>query len=275
MKKIGIITNRSKDPELIFTNKLIEWMLSHECSPELLPETDDPVVSDGQFDFLICLGGDGTLLKAAGNAAVHGVPLIGINLGNMGYLTDCTKSEALTALEKVLRNEYKLEKRMMINADLSDYGMSDTNPALNEICITKGVHSKMIYLKIWINDEYIDSCRCDGIIVSTPTGSTAYNLSAGGPILKPDGNMIAVTPICSHALYTRPFVISADDSIAIQINDINASDIILLTDGKRVRDLKNEDIIKVTRSKYFTTIIKTNNLGFYDILRQKMLLPNI
>jgi len=278
MKEIGIIVNRGKDPGLTFTERLIEWLRSRGRDPELLPGVDEPDARFDRFEFIICLGGDGTMLKAAGGAAPHGVPLIGINLGNMGYLTDANRNEAVKALDKVLRGNYKLEKRMMLNADLSRYGLSAENPALNEICVSRSVYSKMIQLKLWINDEYIGGYRCDGIIVSTPTGSTAYNLSAGGPILKPDGNMIAITPICSHALYTRPFVISADDGVQVQIDDANPGEFGVEAgvhaDGKNILNLKPDDKIEITRSEYFTTIIKTDDSGFYDILRQKMILPD-
>jgi len=253
---------------------LTEWLVSRDCAPVLLPDDDDPGIDYDKFDFLICLGGDGTMLKTAGGAALHDIPLIGINLGNMGYLTDATRSEAVKSLDKVLRGNYKLEKRMMLNADLSLYGLPRVNLALNEVYISKGVHSKMILIKLWINDEFIDSYRCDGVIVSTPTGSTAYNLSAGGPILKPDANMIAITPVCSHALYTRPFVISADDEVRIQIDETDETGVFAHMDGKKVVDLKPNDKLKITRAEYNTTIIKTSDSGFYDILRQKMLLPN-
>ena len=275
MKDIGIIVNRGKDPDLSFTGRLVEWLKSRDCVPELLTGGEDCDAKYGRFDFLICLGGDGTMLKAAGGAALGGVPLIGVNLGDMGYLTDATRSEAVKALDKVLRGNYKLEKRMMLEADLSGYGITAVSPALNEICVARGVRSKLIQIKLWINDEYIDEYRCDGIIVSTPTGSTAYNLSAGGPILKPDANMIAVTPICSHALYTRPFVVSADDAVQMQLGGaLDTCDASVLTDGKHVVNLNAGDKIEIKRSEYFSTIIKTNEYGFYDILRQKMLPPN-
>jgi len=269
MNKIGVITNADKDPGFAFANKLMDWLKDNNADPFFIDEQEDAAFTD-TFDFLICLGGDGTLLRAAGGAAVRGIPLIGINLGNMGYLTDVAGDGAEEALYKVLRGKYKLERRMMLNADLAAYGMPGVDPALNEVCVATGVHSNMIRIKIWINGEYTDACRSDGIIIATPTGSTAYNLSAGGPILKPDAKMIAVTPICSHALYTRPFVISADDAVCVQVEETRSADVTLLMDGKSILNLKDGDRITVTRSKYTTSIIKTNDLGFYDILRQKM-----
>jgi len=269
MNKIGVIANAEKDPDFTFANKLMDWLKNNNADPFFINEQDDAHL-DGQFDFLICLGGDGTMLRAAGSAAVRGIPLIGINLGNMGYLTDVAGDNAEEALKKVLHGKYKLERRMMLSADLSAYGMPGVEPALNEVCVATGVHSNMIRVKIWINGEYTDACRSDGIIIATPTGSTAYNLSAGGPILKPDAKMIAVTPICSHSLYTRPFVISADDAVCVQVEESRSADVTLLMDGKSILILKDGDRITVTRSKYTTGIIKTNDLGFYDILRRKM-----
>jgi len=270
MNKIGVIANAEKDPDFKFAKKLMNWLIDNGADPFFMSEHENAAFAEGQFDFLICLGGDGTLLRAAGSAAVRGVPLIGVNLGNMGYLTDVAGENAEAALQKVLHGKYKLERRMMLNADLAAYDIPVVNPALNEVCVATGVHSNMIRIKIWINGEYTDACRSDGIIIATPTGSTAYNLSAGGPILKPDANMIAVTPICSHALHTRPFVISADDAVCVQVEECRSADVTLLMDGKIILSLKDGDKIVVTRSKYTTGIIKTNDLGFYDILRQKM-----
>jgi len=268
MKKIGIIVNREKDADLSFTESIGNWLDSHGCTAEIL---DGEIIKPGaSYDFLICLGGDGTILHAAGKSALYDIPLLGINLGNVGYLTDANKSEAFKSLERVLNGEFALEKRMMLNADLTAYGRSKINPALNEIHLSRGT-SNMIRIKVWINDDYIDAYRCDGILISTPTGSTAYNLSAGGPILKPDGNMIAITPVCPHALYTRPFVVSADDAVKIQIIESGMSDVILHTDGINIIELKSNDSVTITRSEYRATIIKTNNYGFYDILRRKIL----
>ena len=272
MKKIGIFTNKNKDPELAFTDELIQWLVSKGCETTLAFKDEIKDIPFKNLDFIVCLGGDGTLLKAAGEAAVHGVPLIGINLGNMGYLTDATRSEAESALEKVLRGEYKLDKRMMLNTDLSGYDRPEINLSLNEIYI-KGAGSKMMCVKLFINNEYIDSYRSDGIIFSTPTGSTAYNCAAGGPILKPDSDMIAITPICSHSLYTRPFVISADDCITVELSEPGAIYANVYADGKDIFTMGMKDCIQIKRSVYSTTIIKTNNLGFYDILRKKMIRP--
>ena len=270
MRRVGIVYNENKDPSLIFTRRLEAWLAARGAAPALIDADETAYALDNDYDCLVCLGGDGTLLKAAGGAAVRGIPLIGINLGNIGYLTDVQADGAEAALAKLLNGDYTSERRMMLDTDLTAYGVRGANPALNEVCIIKGVHTKMIRIKIWINDEYIDAYRADGVIIATPTGSTAYNLSAGGPILKPDGNMIAVTPICSHALYTRPFVISADDTVTVQVEESRASDITLLMDGRHVIGMRDGDKILIKRSQYTTTIIKTNELGFYEILRQKL-----
>ncbi|MBE6011393.1 MAG: NAD(+)/NADH kinase [Lachnospiraceae bacterium] len=278
MKNVGIITNHTKDRELEYTKEVIDWLKSKGYYPIIETGSAEGAFNGEIFmginemcincSFIIVLGGDGTILEAARRAAFCDIPLLGINLGNLGYLTDVDKSEGIKAIEKVLKGDYKTEKRMMIQAEILGKGSNESHIALNDICILRGNLSKMISLKVGVNDEYIDTYRADGIIISTPTGSTAYNLSAGGPILKPDIELIAITPICPHKMYSRPSVISANDEVYITIGD-NPDEVVLSLDGQEHYKLSSGDIIKISRSQFYTTIIKTNDLGFYDILRKK------
>ncbi len=281
MKKIGIVPNIEKDINLEFTKKAIDWLLGKGCTvytnEQVAEKLNMPECSaDMKFiyeksDFLLVLGGDGTILRVAKNSALHDTPLLGINLGTLGYLTDVEKGEAFSALERAINDNFKLENRMMLEASILTGGAgNETLIALNEVCISKGVFASMITMKMNINDEYIDDYRADGIIISTPTGSTAYNFSAGGPILKPDIEVISITPICPHMIYTRPSVISADDVIKIKIVGTKNSDALLILDGQTHHPLKYGDEVIVRRSKYYTSIIKTNNKSFYDILRHKI-----
>ncbi len=128
----------------------------------------------------------------------------------------------------------------------------------------------IVKLEIYINDEFVDVFSADGIIISTPTGSTAYNLSAGGPILAPSAEMMVITPICPHSMYSRSFVVSGDDNIKIKVGQIDNNDVILSVDGRMTNILKDNDIVSIRKSKYYTTIMKTNGLGFYKVLRQKI-----
>lgn len=280
MNKVGFITNIDKDPTLEYTKKLVDWVtaqgsevfLTEQVAKKLGRNDGVARVEDiyQNADFVVVLGGDGTILRVARVAAKYSAPILGINLGTLGYLADVEKNDAITAIEKALRGEYTIEKRMMLEAFVDRGCIShDLNIALNEVAISNSVFSRMITLSISVNDDFIDTYRADGIIVSTPTGSTAYNLSAGGPILKPDTELMAITNVCPHTLYTRPFVISGNDVVTISVkNDYN--NVMLSLDGQQGIPIKNGDKIIIKKSKYYTQTIKTSNLCFYDILRRKM-----
>lgn len=280
MKLIGIIPNMEKDHNLDFTKKLASFITENSCTPLLTSSVGEKlgysdVISDvneiyTKADFIIVLGGDGTILRVARKAAVYSVPILGINFGTLGYLADIEKNNAFEAVKKVLSGDYKIEKRMMLEAFIDKGSIyNESYISLNEVCITNGVFSRMIEINLTINEDFIDNCRADGIIISTPTGSTAYNLSAGGPILKPDNELIAVTYVCPHTLYTRPYVISGDDIVKIKIGG-DYNNVILSFDGQQSVPVKNNDTIIIKRSKYYTSMIKTTDLSFYDILRRKM-----
>ncbi|MDR1690197.1 MAG: NAD(+)/NADH kinase [Clostridiales bacterium] len=256
-------------------------------------------------DFLIVLGGDGTILAAAEKAAQAGIPVLGINLGTLGYLTDADISEGFASIEKVLNGEYKIEKRMTLTASFviengrenkggkppsaqSEFceNKSATQPhvfnefsanqtakqplALNEFCVSKGVLSRMITFSLSVNGSYINTYRADGIICATPTGSTAYNLSAGGPLLSPWSDMIAITPICPHDLFARPTVVSGTDVITIKIISGGDGEIVLSADGRHAAKLTHGSEVLIKASEYYMSIIKTNDLSFFDVLRKKM-----
>ncbi len=284
MKTVGILPNSDRDKGLEFTKKLLDWLLSNDIKPLLTQDVakelgcmEYATIKDDIFrysDFLTVLGGDGTILRAAKTAAVYDTPLIGINLGRLGYLTDVEKSGAFESLTKVFEGNYKIEKRLMLQVALTSENTGETPTdigiALNDVCVSKGLSSKMITIKLKFNGEYVDTYRSDGIVISTPTGSTAYNLSAGGPILKPDMEIMAITLICPHMLYTRPSVVSSEDVISIEVLENPYNDSRLALDGENANHLKNGDIITIRRSEYYTRIIKTQDRGFYNILRQKL-----
>lgn len=280
MKNVGFITNIDKDPDLSHTKQLVKWVIDKGCNV-FTTETVYEKIKIGNLaantnsiydksDFVVVLGGDGTILRVARKAAKYKTPILGINFGTLGYLADVERNDAFDALDKVLKGEYSVEKRMMVEAFVERDGIShDVNMALNEVCITNMAFSRMITLNIKINDEFVDTVRADGIIISTPTGSTAYNLSAGGPILNPRTELMTITHICPHTLYSRPLVVSGYDEIKIQVVG-NYNNVQLTCDGQNCLPLKDGDDVVVRKSKYYTSIIKTTNLNFYDILRRKM-----
>ena len=280
MNKVGFITNIDKDPELIHTKELTLWTMEMGCQVLLNSALcrkigiGTPMYSTDEIyekaDFVVVLGGDGTILRVARRAAKYGTPILGINFGTLGYLADVEKSGGKTAIEKVLKGNYKIEKRMMLEAYIERGCVChDTQLALNEVCVNNANFSRMISLSVEVNDEYINTFRADGIIVSTPTGSTAYNLSAGGPILNTNTELMTITHICPHALYARPIVVSGDDIIKIKVAG-DYSNTQVTFDGQNGERVKNGDTVVIRRSKYCTDIIKTTNLSFFDILRRKM-----
>ena len=282
MKTVGIVPNYNKEPAMKLVNELAEFLLKKECKVVLtykiaeMTGLNDLGVTKYELysksDFIIVLGGDGTLLDTGRKAAKFGTPLLGINMGTMGFLATADGSEAETAIEKVLNGEYKIEKRLMLESEI----ISDTdNPkqyiAVNDVCISRGVFTKITEYNIYVNEEYLATFRADGIIISTPTGSTAYNLSAGGPVLKHDIACMVITPICPHSLHSRSIVVSADDTVRIEASFGSNGDIIMSMDGQTSVILNNGDIINVRKSANSINIIKTNTRSFYEILRKKLI----
>jgi NAD+ kinase len=278
LKRIGVLPNISRDPGLRVTKSVIAWLRDNGCEPLIAKNVGDALgLSDFSHksdeiyetsELLVVLGGDGTILSVARNAAKNNTPLLGINIGTLGYLTDVDAPDAFGALEHALNGDYVTERRMMLEASVS----YDVEPqtALNDVCVLRGGFSTMLTMYLDINGEYIGHYRADGLIVSTPTGSTAYNLSAGGPVLKPDSEMIAITPICAHMLYAKAFVVSAADTVKINVESVRNVSGSVAFDGQNHIPVKAGDVVTVKRSTLHTEIIKTTKKSFYSILRHKM-----
>ena len=278
-KKIGFVTNIEKDPTLQETKKMVDFVLKKGCEvyvsenfsdvhPDVIATSSSEMYKS--VDFVVVIGGDGTILRVARSAAIFDTPILGINFGTLGYLADVEKINAIDAIEKVLNGDFTIENRMMLEPYVERGCVShEINLALNEVCITNSVCSRMIKLSVEVNGAYFDTFRADGIIVSTPTGSTAYNLSAGGPILSPHTELMTITHICPHTLYARPFVIDGNDVVRIRVQS-NYNNVQMSCDGQSTVQMKNDDVIIVKKSRYVTRIIKTTNMNFYDILRRKM-----
>jgi len=219
-------------------------------------------------DFVVVLGGDGTMLAAARQVAHKGTPILGINHGKIGYLTDVEAAFGEVSLKKLFDENYRIETRMMISGKVMNSNVEIL--CLNDITIHRGNGSRPIHLQMSINDEYINDFYADGMLIATPTGSTAYNLSAGGPLLKPDAKMIAITPICPQSLSGRPAVVASDDVISILIKDAKSA--VIAADGEVINfEEKHADLeIEIRASRHVTNIVKTHNLGFYEVFRSKM-----
>lgn len=279
MTKIGILPNSEKDINLEYTKSIVLWLLKKGYKPYIMSEfskiiegciyLDNIQAICKESDFVVILGGDGTILHKSSICALYNTPLIGINLGTLGYLTDVDKVAGQVALEKIFNKEYVIERRMMLEACIEGEDITNPNIALNDICIIRGALSKIITVKLEINKQYIDTYKADGIIIASPSGSTAYNFSAGGPVIKPDLDLMVITPICPHKVYSRSSVVSGDDIISIHTEGNSNDDVLISVDGKNNISLKKGQTLNISKSKYYTSIIRTNNLGFYDILRKK------
>jgi len=280
LSRIGIIPNLSKDNNLYLTESIVKWLLDNNQEvlinngialklgkPELGSKNEDIYMNS---DFIIVLGGDGTLLNIARQSACYDVPLFGINLGHLGFLTEVEAEEMFPALEKLIKGEYEIEKRMMLEATVeTDNIEKERSVALNDIGITKGPFSRIIRLGIYINDNFVDLYSADGVVISSPTGSTAYSLSAGGPIVSPDVEVMIITPICPHILHSRSIVVSNNDEVKVEICN-NNTEVMLTIDGQQGYKLKAGDIVTVRQAKCYTNLIKLRDRNFFQVLRKKI-----
>lgn len=268
-----MLPNEEKDIGLSYTKKIVNWIEAHGMEA-VIPEEEGAILGrpglsqHGFFEeseLVAVLGGDGTMLRAASVAALYATPLLGINLGTLGYLTDADQCDGIASLEKAVAGECFVERRMMLECK----PLGESFIALNDVCISRGSSPRLITIQLGINGEHIDTVRADGVIVSTPTGSTAYSMSAGGPILKPDSEMIVVTFICPHSLSSRPFVAPATDTVSIGV--AGANDAVLSMDGEAKAQAVPGKLMEIRRSKYFASVMRTHEQGFFDTLRRKII----
>ena len=268
MKKVYIITNKAKDPSLAVTKDLVALLKKQDIESVLSPA---PMEKD--VDCIFVLGGDGTLLKAATDFADVDVPFLGINLGNLGFMTEVEIGQMESAVRALKNHTYSIEERMMINGKLCRKdGQPVVYHALNDIVLTRKGSLHILAFEIYVNGQFLNGYKADGMIVSTPTGSTGYNMSAGGPIIEPRAKMILPTPICPHTLSARSIVLSADDEIMIQItNGRNGEiqDMEVDFDGTISEDLTTGDEVCITRSERVTKFIRLSHVSFLEILNKK------
>ena len=279
MKNIGIVPNFSKDPEGVQTRAIISEIQQKGMQPLVLPEVYQvinvgKVVEKESFyslsDFIFVLGGDGTLLRAARQACKYGLPVLGINMGRLGFLTEVEVSDIGLALDAILAGEYYIEQRMMLKAKLVRQGTEACElVALNDIAIAKAYFARIIHLKVFINDEFVGYYPADGILVSSPTGSTAYSLSAGGPIINPAMECLLLTPICPHALNARAIVTDSKDEIRIVVAD-KSRDVLLTVDGQEGVPVYKGDNIVITKAEVATRLIRIRRRSFFNLLKDKM-----
>ena len=279
MKRIGIVAKPDRPDAAGVVARLLDWCAEHGLQPVLEKETaglcPDAQTSTarkpdlpGQVDLLLVLGGDGTLLSMARLVGDLGVPILGVNLGGLGFLTALTKEELFPALEAFLAGGLVIEERVMLAAQvwrqgerLSEYA------ALNDVVITKSAMSRIINLAVSVDGQFATAYRADGLIISTPTGSTAYCLSAGGPIVFPTMPAIVLTPICSHTLTNRPIVLPADQRSEANLSD---QDVMLTLDGQVGFALKEADVVAISQATARISLLRFPQKHFFSVLRTKL-----
>ena len=280
MRKFGLITNAYKDKGLMLTHKIAEYIRGKGGEAVCISERNGMILDYEQMDYsdipegldcIMVLGGDGTLIRVATGSRKSHVPLIGVNLGTLGYLCELEEETVFTAIDSLMNGEYKIDERMMLQGKRT--GEEHGKSALNDVVIHRSGNLSLLSLLVYVNGEFLTTYDADGVIISTPTGSTGYNLSAGGPIVDPKAKMILLTPINAHNLNSRSIVLSADDEIEIEMGSrrYQKDEVAVVScDGDKIAELTVGDRFMISRSKHIIKICKLNKRSFLEILSKKM-----
>jgi NAD+ kinase len=283
--KIGIIANINKESVLevvsSFINKLkendIDYLLTNslkEQNGKIIKAIEENLLIDDnnlfqESDLIISLGGDGTMLTTAFNAHKFDKPVLGINLGKLGFLVEANVSHIDLVLESIKNQKYSIEERMIIEGECLNNN-SDKMIAINDIVIDKGAYPKMIELTVWVDDEYVTTFTADGLIVATPTGSTGYSISVGGPIVNPQADVITLSPISPHSLTIRPIVLPSKSQIVIKADSLY-KDLKVNCDGQRSYSFSPPIELKISKSQRALKLVHTSITTYFDTLRKKLL----
>ena len=278
--RIGIIAKSNIEEPVEITKKLSKWLkkkgvevyVEKELGGKIRhPNSVDQIDIPELVDVILVFGGDGTFLGVARIACKHGTPILGINLGGLGFLTEVTVDELYPMMERIISGDYEVEERQMLLTSIRR-GKKNIGKykVLNDVVINKGAVARIIDLAIYIEDSHVTTYRADGIILSTPTGSTAYSLSAGGPIVHPKIPVTIITPICPHTLTNRPLVVSSKMKVEIKVTT-QEPDTYLTLDGQIGVRLKTGDVIEVKRTDTSVKLIKSPFRDFFTILKTKLM----
>lgn len=277
-KSVGVVAKAGSREAIRTAHELADWLsrrgvsvaLESSVARSLKPNVEGPFYEAGQhYDLVVVLGGDGTLLAVA-RAVGAGVPIMGVNLGTLGFLTEVGRSELYPSLVDVFAGNYSLEERTLLNVEICRAsGQKAAYRVLNDAVIAKSALSRIVRLTLRVDDRLVTTYRSDGLIVSTPTGSTAYNLSAGGPIVNPLLPVVLLTPICPHTFTLRPIVVPDGSSIEVTLETQNA-EVYLTLDGQEGSTLDYMDTTRITRRPEGVLLVRTSGRTFYDSLRGKL-----
>jgi NAD+ kinase len=277
VKTVGIVCNPRKPEAETLLLKILDWLKRREiavCVEKsaacLLKEKS--LVSPREelakkCDLLVAMGGDGTLLKTARLVGRTETPILGVNIGSLGFLTETVEDEVYVILEDILKGSYEIDRRMLLEAHLG--GSEHVFEALNDVVVLMGESGRMVEIVLHVSGEYVCTFPADGVVISTPTGSTAYSLAAGGPIVYPDMDCILVTPICPHSLGVRPMIVPPTETVQILARS-RADDARLVVDGQESIALKSGTVVEIERAAHYLNIIKPKKKSFFEILRTKL-----
>lgn len=285
IKRIGVVVKPHQPDALETLCRLTQWLSERHITLVGLPEIEREQIEHEtgcavevavdvelahQVDLMLVLGGDGTMIATARMIGDIEVPVIGVNYGGLGYLAEFRIEELFTALESILAGDYKLQKRVMLEVELRRGDETGTrNRVLNDVVINKSALARIIEIETYLSGQFVNSFRADGLIVSTPTGSTAYNLSAGGPIVFPSMNAIVITPICPFTLSNRPIVVPDDSVIEVRLIT-EKEDVALTLDGQVGFPLVAGDRVVIRKSETNFNLVQPKNRNYFDLLRDKL-----
>jgi NAD+ kinase len=283
MESIGIIANLTKDKAAQEVIEVSDWLknrgvyplITEDCASAL--SLDDCGIIDSEnvsrhVDALIVFGGDGTLLNIARMPGAAKVPIMAVNLGSLGFLTEVALDELYPALTKMLEGDFQLDERMMLRATLreeSDNKIKAQSFALNDAVIRQGAFSRIVTLESYIDGEHVATYGADGLIIATPSGSTAHSLSAGGPIIHPGLDAFILTPICPHTLTVRPHIVSAELHVSIIVRSIH-NNIMLTIDGQKAFDLCPDSVVEIDKAPETIKLIRSRERSYYEVLKTKL-----
>lgn len=278
MDRFLIVTNDGKDTEHAVTRQVTELLCAAGKQCVLCKKDEQKkIIRDSvpeEIDCAVVIGGDGSLIEVARLFWDKAIPILGINMGTLGYLTEVEVGGIEEAVGQVIRGDYVLERRMMLEGIFRDgSGKVRSDVSLNDIVVSRKGELHIIHFRLYVNGELLNDYEADGVVLSTPTGSTAYNLSAGGPIVEPTASLIVVTPICSHALNTRSIILSSEDEIEIEIGlgrNGSREEVYVTFDGADTVTLRTGDRVAVRRSEASTIFMKLSKVSFLETLRRKM-----
>jgi NAD+ kinase len=283
VRKVALVVNTDKPKAVAAGRDIINWLEGRTIQPMIAPEgaaklnRPELAVVPGQewetAEMMIVLGGDGTLIRAAQTIAPTNVPVLGVNTGHLGFLTEIEHAELFDHLDDFLDGHYIIEERMMLTARVERAGRQLTEmTALNEAVIAKGPRARLIHLGVYVGDTQVAQYPADGVILATPTGSTAYSFSAGGPIVGPTVDVLLVTPICPHTMNSRTMVIPGNEQVSIVVIE-SPGEVGLSADGSDPYSLARGDVIRFNRAPHYARLIRRHPHRFYEGLREKLANP--